>query len=191
MHFRCMCGYRVHDNTDHLSYKASILADQDDEDIIDEIERYVSDETLDQDACMHRIMRIRSEYLWRKIYQCVQCGRIIIEDRSGRLYFFAPEFALEGTVGKRLLTSVKAEDWKGYLHGEWNEEKYEWREHQGYIYVDTNDESFPGWQDFDSREELEKEYYALFEKLREAGRIRSALLKIGREWVHSWPPRPQ
>lgn len=191
MHFRCMCGYRIHDTTDNLSYKASILADQDDEDFSDEIERYVSDETLDPNACMHHIMHIWSEYLWRKIYQCDQCGRIIIEDRSGRLYFFAPEFELEGTVGKRLLTSVKAEDWKGYLHGEWDEEKYEWREHQGYIYVNTNDESFPGWQEFDSREELEKEYYALFEKLREAGRIRSALLKIGRERVHSWPPRSQ
>ncbi|MDE6674086.1 MAG: hypothetical protein K2K19_04625 [Acetatifactor sp.] len=191
MHFRCTCGNTIHDITDQLSYKASILADQDAFDFNDEIERYVSDETLDAKACMNRIMLIWNEYLGRKIYQCHQCGRIIIEDRSGEMYFFAPEFATEGMVGKRLLTSAKAENWKGYLHGEWSEKTPDWREHQGYIDVYTNDEAFPGWQDFDSREELEKEYYALFEKLRDAGRIRSASLKIGRERVHDWPPRPQ
>lgn len=191
MHFRCICGNTIWDTTDHLYYKASMLADQDYGDLIEEIEKFVSDETLDANARMDHIMGIWTDYQWRHIYQCDQCGRVIIEGPEN-LYFFAPEFSPERTEGKHLLTSVKAEDWEGCLHGEWDEEKESyWREHQGYISADTNDETIPRWQDYDSREELERDYYKIFEKLREAGRIRSALLKIGRERVHDWPPRPQ
>lgn len=182
MHFLCSCGNRIHDTTDYLSYKASLLADQDKFDLSDEIERYVADPALDPDACMNRIMHATVEYTWRHLYQCRQCGRIFIEDSSGELHSFAPE----GTADRRLLNSVKAECWEGFLHGEWAEDKRYWSEHQGYISVNTNDETFPGWQDFDSWEELEREYYVLFDKLREAGRIRSALLKKGRERVHDW-----
>lgn len=158
------------------------MADQDCFDYSDEIERYVADKSLDEEACMEHIMHAEVRYLWRKIYQCSQCGRIFIEDHSGELHSFAPE----GTEDKRLLISVEAEKWKGFLHGEWDEEKRYWREHQGYLSADTNDKSFPGWQEFERWEELEKEYYALFEKLRQADRIRSASLKRGREWVHHW-----
>lgn len=182
MHFLCRCGNTIHDTTDYLSYKASLLSDQDCFDYIDEIERYVIDKTLDENACMDHIMHTESRYLWRNIYQCSQCGRIFIEDKAGKLYSFAPE----GTEDKRLLISIKAEKWKGFLHGEWDEVKRYWREHQGYLSANINDKTFPGWQDFDSWEELEKEYYALFEKLRQANRIRSACLKRGNEWVHSW-----
>ena len=182
MHFLCRCGNRIYDTTDYISYKAYILSDQDCFDYTDEIERYVADKALDADACMNHIMHIDVEYMWRKIYQCSQCGRIFIEDKSGGLHSFAPE----GTEDKRLLRSVKAEDWRGFLHGEWDEVRECWSEHQGYLSADTNDEKFPRWQDFDSWKDLEREYYALFEKLRQAGRIRSASLKRGREWVHKW-----
>ena len=41
MHFYCTCGYRISDTTDFLSYKAYILADQDQDDFFDGMEKLI------------------------------------------------------------------------------------------------------------------------------------------------------
>lgn len=184
MYFWCKCGNRISDTTDFLSYKASLLADQDDIDYCDKIERVIMNEQLSRDKCVDEIiLNLNYHYHWRKMYQCSQCGRIFIEDVSGkRFHTFVPE----DTDNKRLFTSMEAEAWRGLLQGEWYSEKPEWMEHQGYINAYTNDDSLTCYQEYDSREELEKEYYVHFEKLRVADRIRSALLRVGKDIVHRW-----
>lgn len=159
MHFWCKCGNRISDTTDLLSYKAHLLADQDDIDYTDGIERAVKNERLSREECTDEIiLNLQFHYLQRKMYQCSQCGRIFIEDVSGKVFHvFAPE----------------------------------WMERQGYVDAYTNDDSFTHYQEYDSWEELEKGYYALFEKLREAGKIRSALLRNDTEIVHSWSDQSQ
>lgn len=189
MHFWCKCGNRISDTTDFLSYKAHLLADQDDIDYTDGIERAVKNERLSREECTDEIiLNLQFHYLQRKMYQCSQCGRIFIEDVSGKVFHV---FAPEGTENKRLLTSVEAEAWRGLLHGEWYSDIPEWMERQGYVDAYTNDDSFTHYQEYDSWEELEKGYYALFEKLREAGKIRSALLRNDKEIVHRWSDQSQ
>ncbi len=185
MHFYCTCGYRISDTTDFLSYKAYMLADQDQDDFFDGMEKLIKDDSLSREECAERVViRHANDYLKRNIYQCPQCGRIFIEDNEEngfKLHIFAPE----GDVNKKLLTSAKDTKWKGFLHAEWNDKKFEWRESHGYIFVNTN---VPHDEDlsFDDKEAFWKRYYELFEELKAEKLIRSALLIENDKWLHSW-----
>lgn len=127
MHFYCTCGYRISDTSDFLSFKASVLSNQDEEDYVDGIEVLVKEESLCPGEQWERIfMEKMLRCLRRNLYQCPHCGRLHVEDLSGELHTFAPE----GTVNKRLLTSVEGEAWRGFLWAEWEDEKpdcHQWR----------------------------------------------------------------
>lgn len=183
MHFYCKCGKRISDTTDGLSYKASFLANQDEGDLFDQIEECVKNENLSREKCLDQILLgVLGHYMGRCIYQCLDCGRIYIDDASGNLHSFLPE----GGINKHLLTSVESSDWKGTLWGEWQDIKKEWMTYKGFIEVKCNDEIYEKNLVYDSKEEFEQEYYQLFEELKRKKKIRSASLKINGAWIFQW-----
>lgn len=76
MHFYCTCGNRISDTTDFLSYKAYLLADQDEQDYYDAIEQEVKNEEISREECVDNIMfSLGRKYLGKAMYQCLGCGR--------------------------------------------------------------------------------------------------------------------
>ena len=184
MWIACPCGNRIHDNTDFISYKARIIADQDFDDMVEEInkavQRKVSGEELEDviDAIDDIIWR----YADKDMYQCPECKRIFIDgvpSRPREVHRFVPE----GEVPGDLLISVEGSKWRGFLEAEWKDEKTEWMETHGSIYAKVNPSEYYG---FDDQQAFIKRYYELFEELKKAKRIRSAILWINGKRIHDW-----
>jgi len=167
MKMRCLCGSIISDNTDFISYKARYLADQDWEDfLISELPAGGHDWSLT-----------------RTMYQCVDCGRLLLQGINGRTLFFNPEVADEEV--KRALASVKRERWKRCLIANWESKPKPKRQRKGQIlYRDFKDEGYEYFDDFDT---LERRYHELFEELRMSDVLRSAILSKDGELLHSWP----
>ena len=182
MHFYCSCGNRISDITDFLSFKASFLADQDEDDYFGQVEQAVQDGLPDGSLLDVLAIQLPSRYLCRSMYQCPQCGNLFLEDTSGKLHEFVPKTS----EAQGLLRSVEQEKWRGFLHGYWNDTPPSWSEHCGFIEINSNDTSLPGYLTFDERKNFEERYFELFETLKQRGLIRFAGLKINRDWLHRW-----
>ncbi|QIF01639.1 hypothetical protein [Roseimicrobium sp. ORNL1] len=165
MKIRCKCGAVIPDNSDFLSYKAHVVADQDWEDFEDMIESG---------------KRVDSWFSFvRTCYQCPHCGRLYVEDASRELHAFAPE----GHQTK-VLSSSKGPDWRGHMGGNWEDQPV-----TGHPKGDLWSNGVEGtFKQFDDWSQLEPAYYALFDQLCSAGRLRSAFLRKNGEIVHSWKP---
>lgn len=182
MHFYCSCGYRISDTTDFLPYKGYLLADQDEPDYNDAIEEEIMNENITKQECVDNIVISHGLNYWgRAIYQCPDCGRLFIEDACGKSFF---TFVPEKEESKQVLLSKDGENWKGFLYADWYDEKPEWLDYPGHIEIRVNKpyESLS----FTDKNEFEKSYYQLFEKLKEEGILRSAIMKRNKEWIHHW-----
>lgn len=184
MKFLCECGKTIHDTTDALSYKGSIIADQDMNalwDIIEKLEK-PHKEQIDvfNDVC---------NILHRNIYQCPDCGRLYIEDQSNNYYFvrYNVENEEQEKINKRLLISAYGEKWKGHLYGEWRDEKPEWCDCNGYINPIVNiklDNLI-----FNDFEPFKKRFFEVFEYLKSMDIIDYASLRVNGEVIFFWPER--
>ena len=102
MKLKCNCGNVISDGTDALPYKGYILADEDlfpTFDRLDQLLTTVGDRghVVDEDFTDAR----RSHPPTRQIYQCSDCGRILIWDSAiSGAFSFRPE---DDDVNKRLL----------------------------------------------------------------------------------------
>lgn len=173
---KCHCGNIIHDSTDYISYKGSIIPDQDENDYFDGIEKIIKSDNPDKNSLVCDFL---CEFSDKTIYQCTECGRLYIEDNN-KLFCFKPE----NHNNTKILNSVHGENWKGFLHAEWNDTKYEWQEYKGYVGADINYpcESIHS----DDRQEIIDGYYRLLDELKKAGVIRYATLRINRKIVHEW-----
>ena len=106
MKITCVCGCFLPDNTDGLSHKAHLIADQDWEELWEEVDAAVEKSGpsafLKEAACM-RLQEL-SRAMFRHMSQCPNCGRLYIMDKDNHVYRFAPENA---EPPKRLLTGRK------------------------------------------------------------------------------------
>ena len=87
---QCKCGHVVSDQTDDLSYKGEVIADQDWEGVWGAIAlRYASR----SDELVDFITSVRLEFS-RDVYECQGCGRLWVQEKPGAREFlsFAPEF---------------------------------------------------------------------------------------------------
>ncbi|MDE6780987.1 MAG: hypothetical protein K2J40_05965 [Ruminococcus sp.] len=175
---RCYCGYKIHDSSDHLSYKGRIMSDQDYFDYLDSVSSIIGSECPDRKKLVDNFY-FRVPDMTKTVYQCSQCGRLYIEE-DNKLFCFKPE----NHTNNGVLKSVHGEKWKGFLYAEWRSEKYEWQEYKGYVCADVN---YPCESIYsDDRQEIIDGYYRLLEELKKAGVIRSASLKINGERIHDW-----
>lgn len=180
MHFYCKCGSRISDITDHISYKAHLIADQDWYDFLDAVVDAITSKEPDREKVVDEFYRDKLNDVRRIMYQCPECGRIYIDGEGNRLYFFQPE----EPVNTKLLQSSQGENWKGYLKAEWKDEKPEWSRYHGYIWPEINgDYREIGLDDY---EEFEKEYYRLFEELKTKDVLRGSTLKRNGKRLHYW-----
>ena len=177
MHFLCPCGNDIHDTTDCLSYKAGILADQDEEELWEILEK-AENPHIDRMDIATEVMRL----LRRNMYQCPDCGRVFIEDPADgyELVCFEPV----RQVNRRMLISEHGEAWRGYLYADWRDPKPDFIDHKGYISPICNvkfDDLY-----FDDYEAFERRYFEIFHEMWARKIIRRASLNVNRETKHIW-----
>ena len=186
MHFYCQCGNRISDTTDHIPYKAHIIADQDWFDLFgkrnsefDCIVKRNNNINDIIDKVIDLIYKTSSE-----VYQCEECGRLYIYDSSGRFEAFEPD---SNNQNKGILQSIKGEKWQGFLYGEWKDNKPEWSNVHGYIFIECllEGKSYTT-REYDSFEVFQKEYFTLFEQLKAKNVLQSSQLKRNYQVLHSW-----
>ena len=186
MNFGCKCGYRFHDSSDNLSYKAYIISDEDWDEFAGLLENAEKPHTEELDS-FGKIFDLTN----RCIYQCPACGRLFLEDASGRLTMFTPGDTAEPEpdVNRQMLISAHGANWHGILFGSWYDPKPAWHPHPGFIYVQMNDETAPA-QQFDDFAETEQAFHIMFEKLRAEDSIHYAAFhvyeQVGSRCLFSW-----
>jgi len=171
----CECGYVIPDTTDYIWYKARVIADQDFDDFFDEIES----------ECPHKAPSKARGY-FNDMFQCPECGTLIIDDTDGERYDFPP---LNKEKWGKVTLSCKGEKWKGHLYGNYYgaNDIIEYRRNKGRLYWMTNKES--GYIEDMTLEELRDKYYKKFEELNSLGILRSSYLNIDGNGEHNWPDK--
>lgn len=181
MHFSCECGNQILDTTDYLPYKAYLIPDQDLFDYIDEIDKIIQNvgsNLEEKEDAKQKIRNLSVEYT-KMIYQCPRCGNIFLKDKLTDLEMFQGS---NYDVNKELLQSVKGDKWQGFLYAEWADNKPDWCKKNGYISASILNEG----EDYDNWEELETQYYAIFNNLKEKNLLRSSTLRKNGTRIHSW-----
>ena len=172
MKIRCVCGGLIVDQTDFQRNKAYLIADQDWFDVLDEAADAADEEGREADGGL--LLELS-----REMWQCRDCGRLYIDDRTGTLHRFEPA---ETTVPRDLLASSRGARWRGNLRGRWQEQAK-----SGELWWQCGDDD-SGWEQFTSGEELERRYQEEFRRLLDLDILRSSFLRVDGEMAHQWPP---
>lgn len=188
MNFRCECGQRIHDNTDHLSYKGYLISDQDQFDLLDEIDDAIEKSGPSPEEKEEAAMRIRSlvSDLFKTVYQCPNCGNLFFDTDTSRLEMFRGA----NQINKNLLVSALGDKWKGFIYAEWKDKIPDWQTSHGTLYNETNVTLQAGQLaengQYNDWEALEQDYYRLFNDLKNKNVIRYSQLKKNYTVIHSW-----
>lgn len=199
MKIGCVCGNVLRDQTDNIPFKARFVADQDFEDLGDEIQQKLA-ALLDQapGAPAGDLKSSLGSVIWnalhaytRSMYQCRNCGRLCVDDPDDprALQWFRPG---EDDDWKLLLASVKgagSKVWRGNLVGHWDPSAS-----RGEIWFDPPAGEKGGYEEFDDWDRLEKRYFDLLAVLQADPDAAGARLGISGEGepgrdVHRWSPR--
>ncbi|MFP4978033.1 hypothetical protein ACE6ED_21685 [Paenibacillus sp. CN-4] len=188
MNFRCECGQRIHDNTDYLSYKGYLIADQDQFDLLDEIDDAIEKSGPSPEEKEEAAMRVRSlvSDLFKTVYQCTNCGNMFFDTDTSRLEMFRGA----NQINKNLLVSALGDKWKGSIYAEWKDKIPDWQTSHGTLYNETN-VTLPAGQlaengQYNDWEALEQDYYRLFNDFKNKNVIRYSQLKKNYTVIHSW-----
>ena len=91
----CKCGNILPDITDNLPYKGYIISDKELFKMYDFVDELIETDNNRKESLMMTFRRnvcIGKTYIQLKeMYQCPQCGRILIENILGQYSFFYPE----------------------------------------------------------------------------------------------------
>ena len=168
----CPCGGVIADNTDFISRKGYLVADQDYFDLQEDLE---SEDRVRRRDALRRWERL--------LYQCPDCGRLLVESREHQHTYvsFTPDDAA-AAVG--ILRSKEGPRWRGVLIGLWGPGSLS--DKGGTIYWHCGDGE-SGSEEFGRWEEQEARYHDLFRTLRRRDVLRSAFLRKNAETVHAWP----
>jgi hypothetical protein len=143
----CKCGRSAKDQTDYLSFKGHVIADQDWERLVfewprlnlEEYETAKSDpsalaawarrvlgrelQALEVRRTLQEQFVVFQSVLWsrysRLVYQCPACARVYLLDAQGQIYAFVPE---EPGTPSELLVSPDREQWAKVLVASWPHE---------------------------------------------------------------------
>ena len=89
----CYCGATIYDQTDDLPQKGHLIPDQEwfatYDAMDDEVIEPLAGGTLDKKKAF-MLSRVVISRAARLVYQCSACGRLYIDDKSGRLHCFVP-----------------------------------------------------------------------------------------------------
>lgn len=89
---KCICGEILHDVADDISYKGHILSDKQFFPLLDLADEMIEDSAPDREAIAMRFRQNIGKYIrFRCVYQCCNCGRLLVEGENGEFFYFAPE----------------------------------------------------------------------------------------------------
>ena len=187
MKFNCHCGYLFVDNTDFLRFKGHITADQDLEELDNSVENYhISEKEYINALCNMRC-----------IYQCPRCGMIYIDNDDGEFSVFVPSKYVdmnrisekvkdspEEHYGEycRLFQSARGDMWRGWIYGEWYDEKRSWEDAPLMkISINLNSREYDEYskKHYGSLEEMQADYIRLADEL-----AQKDLIRFARFWVN-------
>lgn len=104
----CGCGNLIPDIGDGQSFKGYVLSDKELFPFYDFADEMIeSDHPDKEELCMTFRKEVGTGYIrLKRVYQCFECGRILIENEDGEFSVFAPEGhdnanALDFDVGER------------------------------------------------------------------------------------------
>jgi hypothetical protein len=169
MKFKCQCGAMIIDQTDALSYKAYLLADQD----YFAIAEQHADNPSVQLTDMHRLSR--------QAFQCTACHRLYLDDPRRGLLSFMPEHGDPANA----LGSTHGDAYKALLHAAWHGAKADAQ--KGSLFWDQSGERPGGFEQHTERSVLEKRYAEVKQQLLKEGRLREARLIIDGQITDRWP----
>ncbi len=158
----CNCGQIIIDQSDFITNKAHLVADQDYFDLLDEIENR---EWHD--------LSIRASKYFSEIFQCSSCNNLIIF-KDGKRFDFCPS---DKDKSSKILTSYLGQKWLGTLSGNF-------RNGQGELFWNTNLES--GFRQNLTLDELEQLYDQKFKELTDLKILRHSFLTIDGNVRHSF-----
>jgi hypothetical protein len=109
MKIRCQCGAMIRDQTDNLPHKGHLIPDQEWLPVYDGIDVVIDDLAAGRVDAETASMKIRSILgnASRHVYQCKECGRLLVDDRQRQLHTFAPASA---DMCKEILRSREGDD---------------------------------------------------------------------------------
>lgn len=106
MWFNCACGYKFHDNTDSLSFKGYVLADEDLVEFTESFDKYADAPRITQKNKYARDDIVcNSLNMLRTIYQCPKCGTVYFSDFNGnKLHAFvsAEQLEMDNVISEKL-----------------------------------------------------------------------------------------
>ena len=92
MWIRCKCGNIIHDNTDSIQYKGHIISDKEYFKMLDLADEMIESPFANKGAlAMTFRVNIGSYIKIKSIFQCVCCGRILIENGNNQYCSFIPD----------------------------------------------------------------------------------------------------
>ncbi len=186
MKFTCVCGYIISDNTTNHYCKAHLIADQDIDYLYSDLHNLIEEAfklgqlNSNTDDTKNRLSRLQSQKVrlisgYRRImYQCPNCGRLHINDKSNQTHIYHPD---NDQQSFEILSSTRHS-----LTGHWKSKvKYD---SPGWLSWDT--QASRNFTVFDTWDELQTTYHQKFEEFQSKGLLRTASLTKDNETVHSY-----
>lgn len=94
-YINCRCGNVLHDITDGIRYKGFIISDREQFDLYDFADEMIESDNPDRELLAMTFrsnISLGDSYIrMKEIFQCPQCGRILIETTPGEFAVFTPE----------------------------------------------------------------------------------------------------
>ncbi len=98
----CRCGNIIPDITDNLPYKGYIISDKELFKMYDFVDKLIETDSNQKERLtmtFRKNVHIGKKYIrLKEIYQCPNCGRILIETILGEYSFFCPEENIENNL---------------------------------------------------------------------------------------------
>ena len=91
MKIRCSCGNVIIDQTDYLKYKGYLISDTQWFDFWDAIDGAIEQNYKPDKQKEVVCMQLRRQNVFKSLWECTSCGKLYIEDNSGRLMSYTPD----------------------------------------------------------------------------------------------------
>jgi hypothetical protein len=199
MRIGCYCGNVLRDQAEYIPYKGHFIADQDYDNLFEEIEKQLKP-IWNRSASSPSGINPRelfgsmlSEVIFsyeRTLYQCSNCGRICVIDPDDPRYlqWFKPE----GENWKKVLVSINGEGskpWRRNVVGHWDPSRS-----KGRLWYDPRVGEKGGFETCSDWNSLQNRYFELFELFKAEKQLVGARLGVGNEGeaiqdVHTWSSR--
>ncbi len=90
MWIQCICGNQIKDVSDEVRYKARYISDKDWFSLLDKVESLIESNEPDKNKLRREFIDLMFQKT-KDMYQCMECGRLFVDNKDRILSRFAPE----------------------------------------------------------------------------------------------------